>query len=75
MSKIYLGDELIYDKASLPKEPDALMLLKKYIIDATPEMAIALSAGIDVRSRFGYFRVELSTDNLIQRMRKNERTA
>lgn len=63
MSRIYFQDSLIWDKYRLPNEKQARRILSFYAPSASSEeMATALSAGIDVKTNEGYFRVELSTD-------------
>lgn len=79
MSKIFFNDEEIWSKPYLPKEDKVRMLFRKYAPSQVGnELAIeAMTLGLDVNSKEGYFQVELSRDRLVipGRMRKNERTA
>lgn len=63
MSKIIFDKETIWDRKRLPTEWEAMKLINKYApgygnIDA----ATALSAGIEVHTKYGIFYVELRRD-------------
>lgn len=63
MTRIYLGDVVIWNKNHLPNEEngEAMALLKQYVgPDVPKEAAEALSAGIDVVMGGKRFFVELS---------------
>jgi len=65
MSKIYFGNELIWNRNHLPDEEQAGEILMKYIHRVSQETKMALSCGIDVEATEGTFRVVLSTDERI----------
>ena len=62
MTEIYFNGQLVWSKSRLPTEEQARKAFRKLSPSSYTEAWYALSCGLDVQAREGYYKVILNTD-------------